>query len=115
MTAERGVEPVSGLMMLRLFGACDASTETGLRMQLRRAAATAAGRHLVVDLSDVPFMDSTGLAALIEVQALSLNGLTIQNPPWSLGRILRALNLTGQFTIVETRMRDAGEFADQIA
>ncbi len=66
-------------------------------MQLRRAGASAEGRQLVVDLTDVPFMDATGLAALIEVQALISGGLTIRNPPWSLTRILVALNLTGLF------------------
>ncbi len=115
VTAKRGVEPALGPMVLRLFGACDVTTETGLRMQLRRAAAAAGGRHLVVDLSDVPFMDAVGFSALVEVRALTRNRLTVQNPPWSLGCILGALNLTGQFTIVETRMSDAGEISDQIA
>jgi anti-anti-sigma factor len=102
-------------MVLRLFGACDAATQTGFLLQLRRAAAAAQGRHLVVDLSDVPFMDAAGLAALIEVRALTRNRLTVQNPPWSLGRILSALNLTGQFALLDTRMSEAGEMTNQIA
>ncbi len=104
----RRVEPASEMatMVLRLFGACEAATETGLRMQLRRAASAAEGRQLVVDLSDVPFMDAAGLAALMEAQALTGNRLTILNPPWSLSRILDVLNLTGHFTIVDTRISD---------
>ncbi len=94
------------LMVLRLFGACEAATETGLRMQLRRAASAAEGRQLVVDLSDVPFMDAAGLAALMEAQTLTGNRLTIRNPPWSLTRILDALNLTGHLPIVDTRISD---------
>ena len=93
--------------MLRLFGACDVTTEAGLRLQLRRAAATAGGRQLVVDLSDVPFMDATGVAALIEVQTLTSTRLTIRNPPWSLTRILTALNLTGRFTIEDGRLSES--------
>jgi anti-anti-sigma factor len=115
VTAKRRVEPASEPIVLRLFGPCDAVTQTGLLMQLRRAAAAAQGRHLVVDLSDVPFMDAAGLAALIEVRALTRNRLTVQNPPWSLRRILSALNLTGQFTLVDRRMSEAGEMTDQIA
>lgn len=115
MTAQRRMEQASDPLVLRLFGACDAATETGLRMQLRRASAAAEGRHLVVDLTDVPFMDAAGLAALIEVRALTRNRLTVQNPPRSLGRILSALNLTGHFDIVDTRMSEAGEVMGQIA
>lgn len=101
--------------MLHLFGACDASTETGLRLQLRRATAAADGRQLVVDLTDVPFMDATGLDLLIEVQAQTGNRLTIQNPPMSLMRILAALDLTGHFTVVDTRLDDARGTGGQIA
>lgn len=106
MDHKRRAEPASsvGTMVLRLFGACEVATATGLRMQLRRAAAAAEGRQLVVDLSDVPFMDAAGLAALIEVQSMTGDRLTIQNPPWSLNRILDALDLTGQFTIVDNRI-----------
>ena len=101
-------------MVLRLFGACEAATVTGLRMQLRRAATAAEGRQLVVDLSDVPFMDAAGLAALIDVQAITGKRLTIQNPPWSLNRILDALNLTDQFTIVDNKI-SSRETRDQPA
>ncbi len=87
-------------MVLSLFGPGDFATVTGLRMQLRRAAAAAQGRELIVDLSDVPFMDAAGLDSLIEARALTLDRLTIRNPPMSLRRILEALGLTGQFTIV---------------
>jgi anti-anti-sigma factor len=104
-----------GVLVLSLFGPCDATTEVGLRMQTRRAAGAAQGRQLVVDLSDVPFMDAAGLAALIEAQALIGNGLTIQNPPWSLRRILVALNLTGRFSIVDTRHNDSRHGTGQIA
>ncbi len=111
MVRTRCTEPASsvGTMVLRLFGACDAATETGLRMQLRRAVAAAQGRQLVVDLSDVPFMDAAGLAALIEAQDLTGKRITVRNPPWSLSRILDALNLTGQFTIVDTRTKDPSD------
>jgi len=96
-------------MVLRLFGAGDFATVTGLRMQLRRAAAATQGRELVVDLSDVPFMDAAGLGSLIEARALAEDRLTIRNPPRSLRRILDALGLTGQFTIVDSTAADRDE------
>jgi anti-anti-sigma factor len=108
-------QPDKGTLVLHLFGACEAATETGLRLQLRRAAAAADGRRLVVDLSDVPFMDAAGLAVLIEAQVLTGNRLTIQNPPISLTRILAALDLTGYFTVVDTRLDDARGAGGQIA
>ncbi|MDQ2710257.1 MAG: STAS domain-containing protein [Actinomycetota bacterium] len=102
--APSGAEP----MVLHLFGACDAATATGLRLQLRRASLSTHGRQLVLDLSDVPFMDAAGLASLIETQGQVGDRLTIRNPPKSLLRILKALNLTGQFTIEDTTLADQG-------
>lgn len=99
-TAASPSRPQPQPMVLSLFGPGDFATVTGLRMQLRRAAAAAQGRELIVDLSDVPFMDAAGLDSLIEARALTLDRLTIRNPPMSLRRILEALGLTGQFTIV---------------
>ncbi len=96
-------------MVLHLFGACDAATATGLRLQLRRATLAAHGRQLVLDLSDVPFMDAAGLATLIETRGQVGDRLTIRNPPRSLLRILEALNLTGQFTIVDTTLAGHGK------
>ncbi len=96
-TRDNAAAPRLEPLVLRLFGPADASTETGLRLQLRRAARSANGRQLIVDLSDVPFVDAAGLAALIEAQALTGNRLTIHNPPRSLTRILEALSAQGQF------------------
>jgi anti-anti-sigma regulatory factor len=60
-------------------------------------------------------MDATGLASLIEVQALTGTRLTIRNPPWSLTRILIALNLTTRFSIEETRLSESRHTGHQIA
>lgn len=117
MNGSRHTNPHSdvGTFVLHLFGACEAATETGLRLQLRRAAAAADGRWLVVDLSDVPFVDAAGLGSLIEAQALTGNRLTIQNPPTSLTRILAALDLSGHFTVVHTRFGDERGTGGRIA
>jgi len=48
-------------------GHIDLETAPTLRARLAKAAATGA-QQIVVDLGDVTFMDSTGLAVLIEAQ-----------------------------------------------
>lgn len=50
---------------VKVRGSLDAQSAGGLREQLKNLAASSAGNRIVLDLSQVPFMDSTGLAGLI--------------------------------------------------
>ena len=51
-----------GLIVLTPVGDLDAFTVSGFRQEV---AQLAAGSHVVIDMSGVPFLDSSGLGALI--------------------------------------------------
>jgi len=53
------------VQIVRIAGEIDAATVVTLDRTLREAAATGA-RHLVLDLSAVSFLDSSGLVALLQ-------------------------------------------------
>ncbi|HVX43346.1 MAG TPA: STAS domain-containing protein [Mycobacteriales bacterium] len=59
-------------------------------------------REIVVDLADVSFVDSSGLAAFVRAhQALQHSGgrLTLRRPGHSMRRLLTMTGLTGEFRI----------------
>jgi anti-anti-sigma factor len=59
--------------------------------------------HVIVDLTDVTFMDSSGLRALLEVrEALAENGavVSLANPA---PNIVRLLSITGTSELFEVR------------
>jgi anti-sigma B factor antagonist len=60
-----GVEERDGALVVRLAGELDLYNAGQVRQALLDAAAGAPGR-LIVDLSEVTFIDSTGLGVLIE-------------------------------------------------
>lgn len=72
--------------------------------ELRDAGLTAAARGEAIDLSQVTFIDSSGLAALIainnEVQDLGRQ-LTLAAPSTPVRRILEVTGLNDVFTIVD--------------
>jgi anti-sigma B factor antagonist len=66
------------------------------------AVARTSVERLVVDMSAVSFMDSSGLRVLVEVQQRSLDGgpsLTIVDPSHSVVRLLELAGLDEQFDI----------------
>src|SRR5215213_529446 len=56
--------PATGVAVARLTGRLDLLSAGGVREQLNEAVA-GGQRHLVVDLGEVAFIDSSGLGALI--------------------------------------------------
>jgi anti-anti-sigma factor len=61
------VEEVDGVT-IRVAGEIDYETSGSLRAAVEAAYAAAAGRSMVFDLGEVGFMDSSGLAVLIEAE-----------------------------------------------
>lgn len=57
--------PDAGTAVLTVAGEIDLSTAPRLREALLEIFSTGGARHLVVDLADVTFMDSTGLGVLV--------------------------------------------------
>ncbi len=85
---------------LYVTGDVDVVTAPQLRFHLRRAVAAGDG-ELVVDLSGVPFMDCTGLGALMEAREALDGRVLLRRPPWSLMRILHLCDLVHLFRLAE--------------
>ena len=88
------IGPAGDCAVLRLTGEVDLCTAPMLRERIRELAAGGAV-HLIADLSQVDFLDSTGLGALVGgLKRLREDGgslaLVITNP-----RILRIFQVTG--------------------
>ncbi|MEE2907866.1 MAG: STAS domain-containing protein [Planctomycetota bacterium] len=60
------VDRQDNLLIVRPEGDIDLASSPGLRAQLRELIASASGR-IVVDLEGVPYMDSSGVATLVEL------------------------------------------------
>jgi anti-sigma B factor antagonist len=80
-------------LILAARGEIDLATVPGLREALERAAAD--GREFWLDLSEVEFMDSTGLTALVSCHHAVNDGrvrFAVICPP---GAVWRALEISG--------------------
>jgi len=62
---ELNVESVDGTLILRPHGEIDLGRSPSLRQQITEAMSREFDR-LVIDLSEVPYMDSSGVATLVE-------------------------------------------------
>jgi anti-sigma B factor antagonist len=97
-----GAEPVLEVSPLpdgsgfALAGTLDLATAPRAREALRAAAVP--GGELVIDMSRLEFLDSTGLSILVEVlRALGKEGrLILRGPQGIVARILRVSGITGQ-------------------
>ena len=95
-------ETQQGLMVLTPVGELDAFTVSRFRQEV---AQVAAGSQVVIDLSGVPFLDSSGLGALIgairRVRELGGEVAVACNRP-SVERLLRTTGFDRIVTIAET-------------
>ena len=90
---------VEGTLTLRVQGDVDSANAAELREALRRVQR---GQALVVDLRNVPFMDSAGLGALVcGIRELRLKGGTAALCARR-GGVSRLLSVTGFDRIVPT-------------
>lgn len=60
------IDRQDNLLVIRPEGDIDLASSPGLRDQLRELISSASGR-IVVDLEGVPYMDSSGVATLVEL------------------------------------------------
>ena len=107
--AELGQEPVAavertdGTLVIRLQGELDLYNADAVREALFACCAEQPQR-LVVDLSDVKFVDSTALAVLIEASSRLAegNGLVLAAPGRETRRALEISGLDRHFSVVES-------------
>ena len=89
------VEPRDAYCVLRLTGELDVSTTARLRAALNRELVDEGRVHLVVDLTGLTFLDSSGLGTLVRAQrqARGLRGSFAV--VCGEGPVLRVMTLTG--------------------
>jgi anti-sigma B factor antagonist len=88
--------------LVQVFGDVDLKTARSFRAALDEAAGDGKGR-LIVDMSEVPFMDSSGLAALIGAQkAFREQTRVIVVCPDNLRRIFEVTRLDSIVSVVAT-------------
>ena len=96
------VEEEGGLIVIRANGEVDLASVALLNSELKRAEASDADR-IVLDLSELEFIDSTGLRALVEAQKRSrsiIDRLTIKGAN---RHVLQMIELTGLHELIDQR------------
>lgn len=77
--------------VIHVAGDVDLETADGLRAALKAAPPQQPGHELVVDLAEVPFLDSSGVQVLLEARMTALAGggaLVVRNPSRMVARVL---------------------------
>jgi anti-sigma B factor antagonist len=100
-TLELSVSEENGEMVVRANGELDVNTAPDLREQLARLV-TDGARRVVVDLSDISFVDSTALSVLVSALKRlrqSDGDLELASPNPSVRRVFEITGLTRLFTI----------------
>ena len=87
-----------GVIVLRLSGELDLATVADIQRSVDAIAAQAP-EHLVIDLTEVTFMDSSGIALLLEI-AQSRSRTELRNPTPLIRRVLEMTGLTEILPIV---------------
>jgi anti-sigma B factor antagonist len=99
-------EPHTGVLELKLTGEVDMATVTPLRETTATATASGDYECLVLDLSGVSFMDSSGLHVLVETQRAMTAAGRAMKIVCSSSNLLKIFELTGLdrvLTIVSDR------------
>ena len=98
-----GVRTVDGAVVVSLVGELDLYNAHVVRERLA-AATNDGGERLVVDLSDVTFIDSTGLGVLVEARSRLANrrAFVVVAPGVEARRALEISGLDRHFAVRET-------------
>jgi anti-sigma B factor antagonist len=99
-----GIEKVSGAHVVRLAGELDLYNANTVREALLEAAEEGPPERIVVDLSEVEFMDSTTLGVLIEARTRLANrkGFLLAAPGLETRRALQISGLDRHFSVHDT-------------
>ncbi len=100
------MRPVSFCLSIeiRLSGELDLLTAAEVRTALLAASAATHASEIVVDLTDVSFVDTAGLQPFVEAQLLlneSGRTLRLRNVPCPVARLIRAADLAGTLNMLD--------------
>jgi anti-anti-sigma factor len=99
----------NGIGMARMAGELDLYSSPDACTLLLSQIRTAPGKRLIVDLGEVPYIDSSGIGVLITAfaQARKLGvAICFANPTEEIQRVVRLTSLNG-FLPIEESIRDA--------
>ncbi|HET8659631.1 MAG TPA: STAS domain-containing protein [Micromonosporaceae bacterium] len=85
-------ETADAVVVVCVHGEVDLDTEAQLAGALRDAIATHQAGELVVDLAGVPFLDSSGVRALLQARAAAAErgmSMRVRNPQDLVAQVLR--------------------------
>ncbi len=100
------VEMLEGGAILKPLGDIDLSRSPDLRAALAEVQRPTPGMRLIVDLEEVPYMDSSGVATLVEAMQIARRGkgqIVLCNLNSRVLSILEIARLDTVFTIVGSR------------
>ena len=88
------------VLLVRLSGELDQCSASGIRRDLDALLQDVRVRHLVIDLNDMPFMDSSGLGVILgRYRALQVRGGTVSLMHLS-PQVKRVYDLSGMARII---------------
>lgn len=99
-----------GRRVLSLIGSIDLSSRSLLTDAVGTAVADDSIKQVVLDLSEVEFIDSTGLGAIVESSGRAEDtgrDFLLRNPSPRVGRILELTGLGDQWTIERTESQSS--------
>ena len=88
---------LTGHIVLQLAGEVDVSNADGLELAINSLVSSTT-EHLTIDVSDLRFIDSSGLAMLLAL-ANRVQAVELLSPPVVLRRILEVTGVATRFTI----------------
>lgn len=94
------VERLPGEHVVRVRGELDAATAATLQARLADTVERAEGR-IVIDLTEVPFVDSSGLGALVAVRKRAAAPVVLRAPHDRVRMLLEVTGLAGKVFDVE--------------
>lgn len=95
------VRPADGMIRIRPYGELDLDTAGDMQAIIRQAIGTTGVREVIVDLADVTFCDSSGIAAFDEEYAAAAGRglrLRVTDPQPGVRRVLEIVGLLDPLT-----------------
>lgn len=97
--------PLPGAFVIAAAGELDMATATALPDAARRIDGAQPGAPVLIDLSEVEFMDSSGLRGLLDARAVigaAGHPFALLRPSSPVRRVLELVDLGGHMPVVES-------------
>jgi anti-sigma B factor antagonist len=113
MALSHAVEPLGEQITVRLHGELDLATVNELTAVLKESLAQPTCRRVLVDLTEVTFLDSVTIGALVLAYNKAANTGNALSVTGATGQVHRILELAGVLDVLTGRSRlDTGQDAD---